>query len=285
MRTVVYLDVLLIINLILDYLILLCIKLLTGDLTSRWRLFAGAVVAAITSLIIIAPRLNIYLNFLYKILTALLIVSVSFKFFGYKMFIKKVIWFLILNLSLAGAVTLYMVYVNSKNIEVNNFVLYLDISPLTLLFCVMTVYIIIKILVLLFGTPKKEGIYKFEIIFNGTKINTNIFWDTGFRLCDTFTQKPVLMLDVKCLNEEERKKITEYKKGHSEKENEKLRFLFVKTVNGESVIPCTTAQKITDLSHSDGVSVNNFTVAFSENSFTNGYNGVAGNEFMESFNL
>ena len=288
MKTVIYLDVLIIINLIIAYFMLLCVKIITNDQSSRKRLFLGGVCAALSSLIILAPTIPLSLQILYKISTGVCIVFVAFKWTSKIILLKKILWYLIFNFLLAGFIIFYTININANTTQVNNLSVYYNISPLTLLSCVMAVYLFMKLLVLLFGTPKKERIYKFTIHIKDIDIKVNTLWDTGFRLQDYITQKPVILVSIKHLADNEliglvRKYFNDLdlplESGYS------FRLMMIKTANGESLLPSITAQEITLISDFRTVKAYGFTVAFTEIELENGYNALTGTSFINSFGI
>ena len=66
MQTVIYVDVLVVLNLIITYLLLLCTALALRQSPSALRLFFGSLLGGFSSLIILLPDLGWVIGFLLK---------------------------------------------------------------------------------------------------------------------------------------------------------------------------------------------------------------------------
>lgn len=78
MKSVVYVDQLLLTNFVIGALFLLAAGLLCGQLCSRWRLWAGAGAAALTALILLAPELPPGWAVCYQIFTGWGVVAAAY---------------------------------------------------------------------------------------------------------------------------------------------------------------------------------------------------------------
>ncbi|MDD3429946.1 MAG: sigma-E processing peptidase SpoIIGA, partial [Oscillospiraceae bacterium] len=108
MRPVLYLDILLVLNFIIDYVLLCTTKAIADTSTKKWRILLASALASLCSLIILAPVLPLWVQFLYKSVTAGLILLVAFPYQGMRQYLKQLFWFLLLSVALAGAVLFFM---------------------------------------------------------------------------------------------------------------------------------------------------------------------------------
>ena len=106
MKTVVYLDILLLVNFLIGYFLLRAAARLAGADLGAGRALAGAAASALSTLILLAPELPGWLGAAYKLATAAAIVLIAFGFKGWRPFLRACVWFFILNLGLAGLVLL-----------------------------------------------------------------------------------------------------------------------------------------------------------------------------------
>ena len=102
-KTVIYLDVLLLTNFALTLLFLLAAGLLAGVECRAGRLLLGGAAGAASSLALLAPEAPDAAALLYKVSTAALTVAAAYGWPGGRCFARLVGWFCAGNLLLAGA--------------------------------------------------------------------------------------------------------------------------------------------------------------------------------------
>ncbi len=105
-KTVIYLDVLLLTNFALTLLFLLAAGLLAGLECRAGRLLLGGAAGAASSLALLAPEAPDAAALLYKVSTAALTVAAAYGWPGSRCFARLVGWFCAGNLLLAGALLL-----------------------------------------------------------------------------------------------------------------------------------------------------------------------------------
>ena len=105
-RTVIYLDVLLLVNFVTTALFLLAAGLLSGVTASGWRVTAGAALGAAASLILLAPTAPWPLGLAYQTATGAVIVLAAYSWPGARCILRLAAWFMALHLALTGAVLL-----------------------------------------------------------------------------------------------------------------------------------------------------------------------------------
>ena len=106
MKTVIYLDELLLTNFLAAAALLLGAGLLCARQCSGLRLMAGSAAAAAASLGILLPELPEPAAFLYKVFTCCAAVAAAYGVPGLRNFVQLCVWYLLLNLLLCGAVLL-----------------------------------------------------------------------------------------------------------------------------------------------------------------------------------
>ena len=149
-KTVIYLDVLLLTNFVLGALFLLAAGLVSGQRCSGGRALCGAAVAAASSLALLAPTAPWSVGLLYKGGTGALAVAAAYGWPGWRAFARLLAWFWLLNLMLTGAVLL-----PGARMEVNNLSVYLPFSPEVLLVSAGCVYGGLTLALHLLGDGKK----------------------------------------------------------------------------------------------------------------------------------
>ena len=173
-KTVIYLDVLLLTNFVLGALFLLAAGLVSGQRCSGGRALCGAAVAAASSLALLAPTVPWSVGLLYKGGTGALAVAAAYGWPGWRAFVRLLAWFWLLNLMLTGAVLL-----PGARMEVNNLSVYLPLSPEVLLVSAGCVYGGLTLALHLLGDGKK-ACFPAELEIAGVVLPVRAFHDTGF---------------------------------------------------------------------------------------------------------
>ena len=101
-KTVIYLDVLLLVNFLVAYFLLQAAGLLSSQHAAFSRIVCASGIASLSALILFAPELSYPAQILYKILTACAVVGVAFGLQGLRRFVTAVCWYAALNILLAG---------------------------------------------------------------------------------------------------------------------------------------------------------------------------------------
>lgn len=101
-KTVVYLDVLLLTNFLTAYLLLLAAGALSGQRAPFARMLAGSALAALSALILFAPEQPYPVQVAYKAATALGITAAAFGWRSRRRLVTAACWYAALNIALAG---------------------------------------------------------------------------------------------------------------------------------------------------------------------------------------
>ena len=174
MKTVIYLDELLLTNFLAAAALLLGAGLLCARQCSGLRLMAGSAAAAAASLGILLPELPGPLAVLYKAATCCGAVAAAYGVPGRRGFARLCGWYALLNLLLGGAVLL-----PGARMEVNNLSVYLPLSPEVLLVSAGCVYGGLTLALHLLGDGKK-ACFPAELEIAGVVLHVRAFHDTGF---------------------------------------------------------------------------------------------------------
>ena len=138
MKTVLYLDELLLVNFVAAALFLLCSGLVCGRSCTPVRLLAGAAWGALASLAMLMPRWPPLAALLYQGGTGAAAVALAYGWPGLRPFVRLLGWFLLCNLLLTGVLLL------PWGAESHNMQLYLPVSPGLLLVLCAGVYLALR---------------------------------------------------------------------------------------------------------------------------------------------
>ncbi|HRM85340.1 MAG TPA: sigma-E processing peptidase SpoIIGA, partial [Gemmiger qucibialis] len=128
-KTVIYLDVLLLVNFLVAYFLLQAAGLLSSQHAAFSRMVCASGIASLSALILFAPELS----YPAQILTACAVVGVAFGLQGLRRFVTAVCWYAALNILLAGLCIAVILRTGTPLLQTANLTVYLRISPVVLL--------------------------------------------------------------------------------------------------------------------------------------------------------
>lgn len=199
MRTV-YVDVLLAVNLVVDYFLLLLDTKFLRLTVPRLRLLLGALVGAAGSLVILLPPLPPGLDLLVKLALSGGMVLVSFGFGGWGALARRVLSFFILSFSFAGIFLAVWYLFAPRGLFVKNSVVYFDVPPLLLICLALGGYLLMRLFHRLFGRgPVQDTVCRAEVTFAGRTRACTARVDTGCALREPFSGLPVVVAQAAAL--------------------------------------------------------------------------------------
>ena len=186
MKSVIYLDELLLTNFVLAALFLTAAGLLCATVCTGVRLCTGAALAAVSALVLLAPELPGAVAVGYKIFTGCAVVAAAYGLPGRGRFARLCAWYALLNLLLCGAVVLPGV--QSRNLSVS-----LPLSPGRLLASCAGVYAVLRALLYCFGRSGAPSVPA-TLEVAGVQLSVQAFHDTGFALQEPLSGKAVVLV-------------------------------------------------------------------------------------------
>ncbi|WP_024831391.1 sigma-E processing peptidase SpoIIGA [Ruminiclostridium josui] len=201
----IYLDVLILENLVINYLILYVTAKFSKYRTSTLRLFSGAIIGALyVGIIIIEPDIKVFYTTLAKILLSFFIIAVTFSPRKIMTFIKTLVIFYISTFIFAGAALAFLFFNNQGGFVKNGIVYVFGQSKWSLMFfSLVTVGIIIKIFMEVIQSKftRENLLIPVKIAFDNRKIGFPALVDTGNSLKDPLTNNPVMVVEFNALEE------------------------------------------------------------------------------------
>ena len=193
----VYLDVVFLENIIINYIILYVTGIISKAKIKQKRILFGAIIGAIYSVIYYLFKLKIYSSVIIKIVLSIIIIYVSFNSKNFKDLAKKTILFYFVSFVFGGASIAIIYMVNSENITIQNGVLVGNYTIKTILIGIVIAYftIIIAFNIIKTKISKKDLICDISIILNNKIIKTKAMIDTGNLLKEPITNKPVIVME------------------------------------------------------------------------------------------
>ncbi|MEG1994192.1 MAG: sigma-E processing peptidase SpoIIGA, partial [Oscillospiraceae bacterium] len=116
----IYVDVLIVINFIVDYLLLVCLNKVSGRRSINWRTILSACVGAFSSLVIFFPQLNIISQLLFKLAISFVMVAILNKPISKSQFFKEFGLFYVITMFFGGIVFGIYTIFSPQNLVMTN---------------------------------------------------------------------------------------------------------------------------------------------------------------------
>ncbi|MBR1554555.1 MAG: sigma-E processing peptidase SpoIIGA [Oscillospiraceae bacterium] len=189
---IIYLDVLLIFNLYMNYLLLCMTARMTHTRFIFWKGFIGAGIGSLSSLLVFLPEMPFLLSWMMKLLTAFLICLTAF---GRKRILRNCMSFFGISFLTAGG--MYALSVCSQMTSLHrNGCYYFDISLISLIAFTVTAYILLSVMQFLYDRNQFcENTYQIAVKYHQQTACMEGLADTGNSLTDFYTGKPVIICD------------------------------------------------------------------------------------------
>lgn len=194
MKTIIYVDVLLAVNLLITYILLLLTCAVLRMYVKKMRLVIGAVLGAVYSLTVLAPNMGFIASVLLKFFMCTSIVCVTFRLKNIGMICKCCICFFTVNITFSGLLLLFSTIINPSFVHIRNANIYVNLDFPLLFFMTCIGYIILKVVINLFHAAPSNEIYRVRIYIDGLFAETTAAVDSGNTLFDPMSGRPVSIL-------------------------------------------------------------------------------------------
>lgn len=249
----IYVDLLFLFNWWVDFFLLIVVKLILKRITKVIRIVIASFIGSLSIIFLFLDINNLGLLII-KFILGLLMCIIAYKFKSISYTINNLIYLLMSGVILGGAINLI-----KPNLETNKFLYFLIVSLIT------------PVILLEFVRQNKNlkknysFYYQVKLIFKNLKeINLSAFLDTGNKLIDPITNKPIILVEKKCLKGVYNIRSPMY--------------VPLKTVNKNSLIECFKPECIII----NNKKYNNYLVGACENNlFDDGINCLLNNKLME----
>ena len=215
----IYLDLVFLLNFGFDLLLLLSVSIILKRNVLLKHILLGALLGGM-SIFFLFIKISSLELFIYKIITSLLMVIVSFDYKNIKYTIKNLSYLYMNSIILGGFLYLLKIEFSYQN---KGIVFYNNGLSINFIFLIILSPIIIYIYIKQAKELKTNYslYYKVNIYYENKTYKLNGYLDTGNKLIDPITQKPIIILNKKII-----------------KRIDKYRFIPFQTIEGNSVIKC-----------------------------------------------
>lgn len=204
----IYLDIVALENIVINYLILLVTSRFSKTKTSSMRLFLGSLLGTVyLVLMILLPDMKVYTTVLSKFLLSIAMVAVTFNFRKITIFLKTLAMFYAATFLFAGAGFALMFFNRDWGIMRNGVLIsplsFLDATWTELLLAVAVTLIILRVVwdVIQSRFIKEKLLVKINISFDNKAIELSALVDTGNSLHDPLTNMPVVVVEFSAIKD------------------------------------------------------------------------------------
>lgn len=196
MKPVVYVDILILVNLLVNYFLLLTVRGFLHVPAGRGRVFLGALAGAFGSLVIFLPQPHWSIGLLYRLAISAVMVLVCFFPVSRRLFLKLLGLLYLASFGFAGFMLALWAMGQSSGLLMNNGILYLPVSPLLLLILAVAAYVVMALLRRFTGPREpKNRFCTLHITHGGKQVQLCGKIDTGSTLQEPFSHKPALVVE------------------------------------------------------------------------------------------
>ncbi len=283
MECYIYLDVLLITNGIINYLLLRCFSRIAGLKPNGKREVAAALIGALFSLTIFLPMQGMILTTLAKITCCGVMVLICCGFCRMRFFLYRMFLLFTLSFLFAGVMTAIWMVIKPANMLAHNGIIYFHFNPVLLLFCMAAAYGIVTVFQrYLRKTAVVHKIYRVTAQVDKRELSFYALVDSGNGLRDAFTGTPVIVCSRRVV-EEHIPLPLKYALDHPEKTDIPIRWIPFQTVGYQGILPAIRPEKIMLTGEEGHFSVEDVYLAFSEKEIGNKeFSGLIHPEIIKS---
>lgn len=199
----IYIDIILMENLIMNFIILYATGLVLKRKIKNIRLILASLLGAVYSLLAYISTFEIYTNMILKIILSILIVYIAFNAQNVKQIGKDLLLFYLISFVFGGAAFALIYIIKPQDILMKNG-LFLGTYPLktVILGAIIAFVIVITAFKIVKSKFSAKDMYcKIKIKLNEKQIETNAMIDTGNLLKEPITNTPVIVVEHTLLYE------------------------------------------------------------------------------------
>lgn len=283
----VYADVLLVINLFVNYTLIACASGIMKASVSGFRIFLGAAVGSVYGLVIFLPKMPGVIEVIMRIAATSVIVLCSFGYGGIKRYLRSFFIFAAVSLIFGGLMLVLWLTIAPIGMVYSNGAVYFDIDLKILAVSTVVCFATVS-LVSYFISRKapRESVAEITVGMGDKKIKTNALIDTGNSLNESFSNYPVCVAELEVMKSIAPDAAVNYLFGKIPEGDKNIRLILHNTVSGTGVLPAFKPDYIEVKTVSGKYKTDKIYIAITKNSIAGGEYGMILNpEILKGENL
>lgn len=209
---IIYIDLILLENIVMNYIILVATSIISKSRISLIRSLISATIGSIYSILNYLIALDIYTNLFLKILISVIMIKIVFNSKKIKTIFKQLIMFYLTSFTFGGVTFMLLFFINPKNVVFNgNHLVGLYPIKVTIIGGIVG-FIIISIVAIIIKNKLNQNniIYDLKIRHKGKIIILKTLMDSGNLLKDPITNMDVIIVEKDSLKDLLDKEAFEY---------------------------------------------------------------------------
>ncbi len=256
--TIIYADVLFIINFFITFLLLQLTEKLCKRNECLWRMVLSSFFGGAYSLVILVDELSPAVTYLGRLAAALIIILIAFSWQGVKCLIKETAIFFLANFILVGLVVGLWLIFQPAGVVINNSVVYFNVSAKTLLLSALIAYVISVVALRIYNNKlAKNQLYSVTVNYNGQQVRFFALADSGNNLKEPFSDYPVIVADKSLFENAQCSRVVPYS-----------------SIGGEGLLQAFKPDKVLVSTANKSYELSNIYIALSENVKRGEYRGI-----------
>lgn len=276
METVIYGDVLVAVNFIINLMVLGLTEKLTGIPVKPWRRYLGALAGALSAFVIFIPMQGFLLDIAIRVVVTALVICLTYWGQSFRNMLRLSVVFFGVGFLLAGFIIAIWFLLPNEFISYAHGILYLDITPLLLVGCVTAAYVFVSLFDRIFDSGGgREGVWRAVLERGGRRIELLLFMDSGNHLTEPFSGLPVMVSSLMVASPLLTAGELNYILAGSYDMPQGLRPVFYDGVGGEGLLYAVRPDSITLYKDSKAVCCEGYLAVSPKEIACNGCNGLA----------
>lgn len=193
----IYLDVIILENICMNYIILFATGLIYKVRIKQIRIIISSLIGGVYAILTFVPILEIYKNFIFKIIISIIMVYIAFNAKNIKALLKQLLLFYLVSFAFGGCAFCLLYFIKPQNILIRNGYLTgtypIKIALLGGILGFVIVNIAFKVVKGKFS--KKDMFCDIEIFFKEKSLQVRALIDTGNMLKDPISGMPVIVVE------------------------------------------------------------------------------------------
>lgn len=242
MKQTVYVDVLVIINVYINYGLLLMSAFFRRLPPERLKMLLASLFGGIYSLIILTDISDLMIS-LSRIPALLIMTYITFGYKSKKDYIKAVLTFFGVNMIFAGTMFMLWFLLCPENMYYNSGIVYFDIEAFTLVMLTVAAYFVIR-LVAVINKSKVPRCFSYTLKISAfeSEFCCKALYDSGNSLCDPFSGEGVTVVNREVFKSSVSEDLfSDFENNDSIRG---MKLIPVKTLSGTRLIPSFRADRI-----------------------------------------
>lgn len=193
----IYLDVILLENMCMNYIILFTTGIILKTKINQIRIILASLLGGVYAIFSFAPIIEVYSNFIFKILLSITMIYIAFNAKNMKLLLKEIILFYLISFAFGGCAFCLLYFIKPQDILMRNGYLTGTYPIKIALLGGIVGFIIVNIAFKMVKgkISKKDMFCEIEILFKDKSALIKAMIDTGNMLKDPISGMPVIVVE------------------------------------------------------------------------------------------